>query len=119
MKSKTADKKQRRVGRRSRIRAKLSGTAERPRLCVFRSNKYIYAQLIDDTQGKTIAGTSSFDIERKDKKMSDVSYEVGTKIAEKARELNVEKAVFDRGGFPYAGNIQKLATGARDKGLIF
>lgn len=119
MKTKTTDKKQIRSSRKAKIRAKISGTSERPRLCVFKSNKHIYAQLVDDTKGETLANASSFDVESKEKSMSDISYEVGKKIAERADKKSIKKVVFDRGGFQYSGNIDKLALGAREKGLIF
>ena len=119
MNIKTIDKKQIRSARKARIRAKISGTSNRPRLCVFKSNKHIYAQLVDDTKGETLASSSSFDVENKKNSMSDISYEVGKKIAEKADKKSIKNVVFDRGGFQYTGNIDKLASGAREKGLVF
>ncbi len=110
------------VNRRSRIRysirKRISGTAEKPRLSVFKSNKAIYAQLIDDEQGHTIAAASSKEI--KDSGLNiETAKEVGKKIAEKASSSGVEKVVFDRGGYLYHGRIKALADGAREGGLNF
>lgn len=103
--------------RHARIRAKLSGTAERPRLAVFRSNRFIYAQLIDDGSGTTIAASDSRSV--KGKSARDRAEAVGAAIAEAAKGKGVEKAVFDRGGFRYQGVIAALAEGARKAGLVF
>jgi len=113
------------VARRKRIRRRIrkiaTGTTTRPRLSVFRSNKEIYAQIIDDTTGKTLAAASS-----KDKEMSkakgtktDIANEVGKAIAEKAAKAGVEKVAFDRGGYLYHGRVKSLAEGAREGGLKF
>lgn len=111
---------QKRSNRRRRIRARVIGTAEKPRLSVFRSNKYIYAQLIDDSIGKTIA---SFREDDKLKKKAGNSVEaaklVGESLAKSAIEKGVKKAVFDRGGYLYTGRIKALADGARSAGLEF
>lgn len=116
--AKTSLKARNRARIRRRIRAKVSGTAERPRLAVFRSNKYIYAQLIDDAAGHTLAAASS--------RESDVTATgveagkaVGQKLAERAKEAGVETVVFDRGGYRYHGRVQALAEGAREGGLRF
>ncbi|MEI6042052.1 MAG: 50S ribosomal protein L18 [bacterium] len=103
--------------RRKRIRSKVIGSAERPRLSVFKSNAYIYAQLIDDENGKTLAAASSL----KDKKgtKTDSSLNVGTEIAKLGKAAGVSKVVFDRGGFNYTGRIRSLADGARQGGLEF
>ena len=105
---------------RFRIRKTVSGTEQRPRLAVFRSNKDIYAQLIDDVSGKTIASASSRDkdIEVKGNK-SDAAKLVGKAIAEKALKAGVETISFDRGGYLYHGRVKSLADGAREAGLKF
>lgn len=113
-------KEARRKKIRSRIRGKISGTAERPRLSVFRSNKEIYAQLIDDNSGVTLAAASS-----KDKTFTksgpkiEQSKNVGLAIAAKAAEKGISAVVFDRGGFLYHGRIKAIADGAREGGLKF
>lgn len=106
-----------RLRRRLRIRAKVFGTAERPRLSVFKSNKYMYAQLIDDTTGKTLAAASTKD--SKAKTMLEGAKEVGTDIAKKALAKKIERVVFDRGGYIYTGKIKAVAEGARAGGLTF
>lgn len=109
-------KKLKRNVRHARIRAKVAGTEERPRLSIFKSNKFIYAQLINDEQGATIAASSS--VKMKGKGL-EVSAQVGKDLAKKAKAANVSKVVFDRGGFIYAGQIKALADAAREEGLIF
>lgn len=106
-----------RVRRHKRIRGAVVGTPERPRLAVFRSNKYVYAQVIDDTDGTTIAAASALG----GKKMSQLEQAkvVGAVVAKAALAKGVTKVVFDRGGFKYAGRIAALATAAREAGLIF
>ncbi|MCA9354482.1 MAG: 50S ribosomal protein L18 [Candidatus Kaiserbacteria bacterium] len=110
-------KTQMRAKRHNRLRHKVSGTAARPRLAVFRSNKFVYAQLIDDTAGKTIASADS----RKGAKGTAVekAKAVGTEIAKKAKDAKIETVVFDRGGFQYAGIVAALADAAREGGLRF
>ena len=110
-------KKEKRTRRHKRIRSTISGTAECPRLSVFKSNKHISAQLIDDVSGKTIASSHSRDV--KGKTMMEKSVAVGEAIAVKAKAKNVEKVVFDRGGFIYTGNVRALADAARKGGLVF
>ncbi len=114
------DKKQLRLKRRRRIRAKISGTAMRPRLAVFRSAKNIYAQLIDDKNGVTLAAASTMD---KDFNGFGgniaAAKQVGLAVAERAKAAGIEEVVFDRGGFVYHGRIQALADGAREGGLKF
>jgi len=105
--------------KRARVRAKIFGTPERPRLSVFKSNRYIYVQLIDDVEGKTLASSSSLNLDKKRGKMSEQAIEIGKKIAEEAKKQNIKQVVFDRGVFPYAGNVERLATGAREGGLVF
>ncbi len=109
-----------RIKRHSRVRGKISGTAERPRLCVFRSEKNIYAQIIDDTAGKTLVSASSVE---KDFGCSGSNKEgarkVGKLIGERAVAKGIEECVFDRGGYIYHGRVQELAEGAREGGLKF
>lgn len=114
---KTQYKNAKRVVRHNRLRAKVSGTKERPRLAIFRSNRFIYAQLIDDTAGKTLASSDSRKMNGKT--LTEKSVEVGSDIAKKAKALQVEKIVFDRGGFRYQGTIAALADAARNGGLVF
>lgn len=114
-------KQQRRSNIRYRIRKTVKGTAERPRLSVFRSNKQIYAQLIDDVQGVTLAAVSSAAKEMTATKgpKVDLAREVGKKIAEKAVQSGIKTCVFDRGGYLYHGLVKALAEGAREAGLQF
>ncbi len=116
------EKKEKRIRRHKRVRAKISGTAERPRLCVFKSEKHIYGQLIDDDKGKTLAQASDLELvlkkSEKQGKMN-VALEVGKLIAGKAKDLKIEKIVFDRGGYKFHGKIKSLAEGAREGGLKF
>lgn len=111
-------KTQKRLKVKRRVRKSIFGTAERPRLSVFRSNKEIYAQLIDDNAGVTLAQSSS-----RDKSVSGTKIEqaatVGKNIAEKAKANNIETIVFDRNGYVYHGRIKALADGAREGGLKF
>ncbi len=99
-----------------RIRSRVSGSENRPRLSVFRSNKFIYAQIIDDTTGKTLVSVS--DMKENGNKV-DRARIVGQKIAEQAKTVGISTVVFDRGGFRYTGRIMALAEGAREKGLQF
>lgn len=114
-------KQQRRSNIRYRIRKTVKGTAERPRLSVFRSNKQIYAQLIDDVQGVTLAAVSSAakEITATKGPKVDLAREVGKKIAEKAVQSGIKTCVFDRGGYLYHGRVKALAEGAREAGLQF
>ncbi|MBI5491648.1 MAG: 50S ribosomal protein L18 [Deltaproteobacteria bacterium] len=104
--------------RKIRVRKKVRGTTERPRLNVFRSNKHIYAQVIDDTAGKTIAAASTM-IDDLEGKKSEAAKKVGSLIGKLAIEKGVEKVVFDRNGYIYHGRIKALAEGAREAGLKF
>ena len=104
---------------RFRIRKDIKGTPERPRLSVFKSNSYIYCQLIDDTKGQTLCTASSSDKSLQKGNKSELAKQVGTIIASKAKGMSVESVVFDRGGFIYHGRIKALAEGAREGGLIF
>lgn len=113
-------KTQRRTRIRSRIRKKVSGTAETPRLAVFRSNKEIYAQIIDDLSGKTLAAASSLEKDiTKEGTKTDVAKAVGASLAKKAVAAGVEVCSFDRGGYLYHGRVKALADGAREGGLKF
>jgi large subunit ribosomal protein L18 len=111
------------IERRTRIkmgvRRKIEGTTERPRLSVFRSNKVIYAQIIDDTKGHTIVAASSVELDKKGGVNLAISKTVGKKVAEKAVASGVNTIVFDRNGYLYHGNIKALAEGAREGGLKF
>ncbi|MEH6657426.1 50S ribosomal protein L18 [Leeuwenhoekiella marinoflava] len=105
---------------RRRIRKSLTGTAVRPRLSVYRSNKEIYAQIIDDTTGKTLSAASSRDKDfSAEGNKADVAKLVGKAIAEKAKEAGIEAVAFDRGGYLYHGRVKQLAEGAREGGLKF
>jgi large subunit ribosomal protein L18 len=114
---KTQYKRSKRVSRHNRIRAKVAGTADCPRLAVFRSNRYIYAQLINDEEGKTLGAVDSRKLAGKT--LSERATAVGTKISELATKAKIEKVVFDRGGFRYQGTVAALAEGARAGGLKF
>lgn len=114
--SRTNKKTIKRTTRHARIRAKISGTAEMPRLSVYKSNKYIYAQIIDDTKGATLASASSI---KSKGTMMEAAKEVGKEIAVNAKKVGISKVAFDRGGFIYTGKIQVLADSAREAGLTF
>ena len=120
---KKRDRNEVRVIRHARVRKKISGTPEMPRLCVYRSNKYIYAQVIDDTKGITLVQASSLDpalkgqLDEVDK--SGEAKLVGKLVAERAKQAGVEKVVYDRGGYVYTGRVAALAAGAREAGLEF
>lgn len=101
----------------NRIRKKISGTAERPRLTVFRSTKHIYAQLIDDLAGQTLAAASSLEANMDKGSNKEKSDMVGKKLAERAKEAGIEAAVFDRNGFKYHGRVKALADGFREGGI--
>jgi large subunit ribosomal protein L18 len=109
--------------RKQRIRRKVTGTTERPRLSVFRSSKHIYAQVIDDTLGQTLAAASSMEKDLKartdfENKVAKASY-IGKLVAERAKEKGVSRVVFDRNGFMYHGRVRALSDGAREGGLNF
>ena len=110
-------KPQRRLKRRRRVRAKVVGTAERPRISVFRSNKGISAQLVDDVGGRTIAAVQW--TEFRGASRMDQAGEVGKALAERAKSAGIETAVFDRGGYQYHGRVKALAEAAREAGLAF
>ena len=120
---KTRDRNTDRKIRHARVRKKISGTPEMPRLCVYRSNKYIYAQVIDDTKGITLVQASSLDAALKGQleevSKSEEAKLVGKLVAERAKQAGVNKVVFDRGGYLYTGRVAALAAGAREAGLEF
>ena len=109
--------------RRSRIRKKVNGSGERPRLSIYRSNAHIYAQVIDDSRGHTVAAASSLDdsvtADAADAAKAEVAKRVGELLARRAQEAGVTQVVFDRGGFRFAGRVKALADGAREGGLDF
>ena len=120
---KKRDRNEVRVIRHARVRKKIRGTPEMPRLCVYRSNKYIYAQVIDDTKGITLVQASSLDpalkgqLEEVDK--SGEAKLVGKLVGERAKQAGINTVVFDRGGYVYTGRVAALAAGAREAGLEF
>lgn len=108
------------ISRKIRVRAKIKGTSEKPRLSIYRSNRFIYAQVIDDQKRKTIVGVSEKNLSLKDKiKKSDKSKELGLLIAKKALEKKVTEVIFDRGSYKYHGRVKAVAEGARQGGLKF
>ena len=113
------DKKVRgRTRRHARVRRKIAGTSERPRLAVYRSNRHIYAQVIDDVAGRTLAAASTL-VEGNGEDPKAKAKAVGVQVAEKAKAAGVTRVTFDRGGFRYHGRVQALADGAREGGLEF
>jgi large subunit ribosomal protein L18 len=112
-------KAQKRLRRRRRVRAKVSGTAERPRLSVFRSNKGVCAQVIDDRSGRTLAAVNWIEPELRELGPMDQAKRAGELLAERAKAAGVETCVFDRGGYRYHGRVRALADGARESGLQF
>jgi large subunit ribosomal protein L18 len=112
-------KGQSRLRRRRRVRAKVRGTAERPRLSVFRSNRGIQAQVIDDVAGHTLAAVNWTEDDLKSLKSMDQAKRAGELLAERAKAAGVESVIFDRGGYRYHGRVKALAEGAREKGLTF
>lgn len=109
-------KREARIRRHLRVRKKISGTAERPRLSVFRSNRHIYAQLIDDVEGRTLVAASDREVPVTGTK-TERARAVGKLIAERAKQAGIERAVFDRGGRLYHGRVAAVAEGAREEGL--
>jgi large subunit ribosomal protein L18 len=110
---------QKRKRRHRRVRGKVHGSAARPRLCVFRSSKGIYAQVIDDDQGVTLASASTLVLDGASGTKSEKAAEVGKLVAQRAREAGVSSVTFDRGGYLYHGRVKALADGAREGGLEF
>lgn len=121
--AKTASPRDLRIKRHRRLRKRVTGSDTRPRLCVFRSNQHIYAQVIDDTAGRTLAAASTQEREARGsmegQKKTEQAQSVGKLIAERAREAGITQVVFDRGGFKYHGRIRALAEAAREAGLSF
>ena len=115
----TATRPQQRLRRRRRVRAKVRGTAERPRLSVFRSNRGVQAQLVDDERGHTLAAVVWTEDELKKLSRMDQAKRAGELLAKRAKDAGVEVAVFDRGGYRYHGKVRALAEGAREGGLRF
>ena len=119
-KKRTSNKLRSRLKSKLRVRKKVNGTAERPRLNVFRSSKHMYAQLVDDVTGNTLAEASTQSLKMKTKAGNvEAAKAVGAEIAKKAQAKNIENAVFDRNGFLYHGRIKALADSAREAGLKF
>ncbi len=117
--SKLSQNKKREI-RHRRVRSKISGTAERPRLSIFKSNRFIYAVLVDDTIGKTLLSSSSQGLKAKDKTSKvEASTNVGKDLAGKALAQKITEVVFDRGGYQYTGRVKAVAEGAREGGLKF
>lgn len=109
-------KDKRRLKIKKRIRKKISGTAERPRMSVFRSNKTVYVQLIDDVNGHTLASAYSGELDSKSAN-KEIAFELGKKVAEKARNKGIDSVIFDRNGYLYHGKVKAVADGAREGGL--
>ena len=109
----------RRLKRRRRVRAKVAGTAERPRLSVFRSNRGLFAQLIDDAAGHTLASVQWTETDLRSLEPMEQARRAGVLLAERAKAAGIETAVFDRGGYQYHGRVRALAEGAREGGLRF
>jgi large subunit ribosomal protein L18 len=114
-------KPQRLKRRHRRVRKKIMGTAQRPRLAVFRSNKHVYAQAIDDIAGRTLVAASTVEAAQRTGPTAtvDAAKSVGLLLAERAREAGIDTVVFDRGGFSYHGRVAAVADGAREGGLVF
>jgi large subunit ribosomal protein L18 len=109
----------RRLKRRRRVRAKVHGSAERPRISVFRSNRGIFAQLVDDDAGRTLASVNWTEGDLRSLKPMEQAAKAGQLLAERAKAAGIETAVFDRGGYQYHGRVKALAEGAREGGLAF
>jgi len=120
MSSSAKQKRDARVRRHARVRKHVRGTAERPRLAVFRSNRHISAQVIDDRTGKTLASASTLEADLRDGSSNkDAAAKVGQRVAERAKDAGIERVVFDRGGFRYHGRVAAVADAAREAGLEF
>lgn len=119
MKDNSKIKKEKRQRRAKRIRAKIFGTAQTPRLSVFRSNKHLYAQLIDDEKGNTVAAASDAELKNKKQARKEAAVEIGKLLAKKAADLKISEIIFDKGGYKYHGLIKSLAEGVREGGLKF
>ena len=116
---KKVSKNEERTRRHARVRTKINGTPERPRLNVFRSNAHIHAQIIDDVNGKTLVAASSVEMKLANGGNVEAAKAVGAEIAKRALEANITEVVFDRGGYVYHGRVQALADAAREAGLKF
>ena len=112
-------KRQARLRRRRRVRARIVGTAERPRLSVYRSNRGVFAQLIDDGKGHTVAAVNWIEPELRKLTAAEQAKRAGELLAERAKTAGIESCVFDRGGYQYHGRVKALAEGAREGGLVF
>jgi large subunit ribosomal protein L18 len=112
-------KRQRRLKRRRRVRARVTGSAERPRLSVYRSNRGVFAQLIDDRKGQTVAAVNWTEPDLRKLTATDQAKKAGELLAERGKAAGVESCVFDRGGYQYHGRVKALADGAREGGLAF
>jgi large subunit ribosomal protein L18 len=112
-------KRQQRLRRRRRVRARIIGSAERPRLSVYRSNRGVFAQLVDDAAGRTLAAVNWTEPELRKLSASAQATKAGELLAERAKKAGVESCVFDRGGYKFHGRVKALAEGAREKGLKF
>jgi len=112
-------KRQRRLRRRRRVRARIVGSSERPRLSVYRSNRGVFAQLVDDAAGRTLAAVNWTEPELRKLSASEQAKRAGELLAERAKSAGVESCVFDRGGYQFHGRVKALAEGAREKGLKF
>jgi len=112
-------KRESRLRRRRRVRARIVGTAQRPRLSVYRSNRGVFAQLVDDGKGNTLAAVNWTEPELRKLTASEQAKRAGELLAERAKAVSVETCVFDRGGYKYHGRVKALAEGAREKGLVF
>ena len=108
-----------RAKRKKRIRGRLTGTPERPRISVFRSNKAIYAQLVDDAAAATLVAARSAEVDGAGIKKSEVAKKVGELLAQRAKDKGIDRVVFDRSGYLYHGRVKALAEGAREGGLVF
>ena len=115
----TSVKEVSRQKKKARIRSKLSGSTERPRLCIFRSSKHIYAQVIDDVTGKTLVAASTLDTDGLKNANKETASAIGKEIAKRAMAKNIKSVVFDRNGYLYHGRVKSLAEGAREGGLVF
>lgn len=112
-------KKQKRVSRQRRIKARISGSKERPRLAVFRSNQHLYAQIIDDTKHVTLVSLKDMDMQKGKARGVEMAREFGKSLAKKAKDVKISKVVFDRRGYAYHGIVKGVAEGAREGGLEF
>ena len=119
IKRQTSTKQKSRLKKKLRIRKKISGSTEKPRLCIFRSAKHIYAQLIDDTNGQTIVSASTLEIEGVKGANKNSAQKIGEEIAKRAIEKKIKSVIFDRNGYLYHGRVKSLADGARAAGLEF